>query len=333
MRALVLEGKDQQFIYKEVDKPALSEGEVLVKIKATSFNRRDYWIKKGQYTGLKFPIILGSDGSGIVVDAFNQENKHLLEQEVIINPSLHWGGSEDYQAKEFNILGLPENGTFAEFVKVPVENIHKKPAHLSFTEAATIPLAGLTSYRALFSKANLQKGENVLIVGAGAGTSTFAILWAVAVGANVYVTSGNQEKIEAAKKLGAIDGVIYKDEDWDQQLLQKVNGFDVIMDSALGEGFAKHLNYVNPGARIVFFGGTAGNLPELNGRIIFWKQVQILGTTMGSPKDFSNLLKFIEEHQIHPIVDSVYNLEDGNDAMELMENSEQFGKIVLSIEE
>lgn len=331
MKALVLEGINQEFIYKDVEKPVLETGEALVKVKAASFNRRDFWIKKGQYAGLKFPVILGSDGAGIVSEVKDETDKYWIGKEVIINPSLLWGDHEEFQSKAFNILGLPKDGTFAEYVKVPVSSLFEKPHHLSFSEAAAIPLAGLTAYRALFTKAKLKKAENVLIVGAGAGTSTFAILWAVAAGANVYVTSGNEEKIGAAKKLGAIDGVIYKDEDWDQQLLQKVNGFDVIMDSALGEGFAKHLNYVNPGARIVFFGGTAGNLPALNGRIIFWKQVQILGTTMGSPKDFNDLLRFIEEHQIHPIVDSVYHLEDGNDAMELMENSEQFGKIVLEV--
>lgn len=331
MKALVLEGINQEFIYKDVQKPVLETGEALVKVKAASFNRRDFWIKKGQYAGLKFPIILGSDGAGIVSEVKDETDKYWIGKEVIINPSLLWGDHEEFQSKAFNILGLPKDGTFAEYVKVPVSSLYEKPYYLSFSEAAAIPLAGLTAYRALFTKAKLKKGENVLIVGAGAGTSTFAILWAVAAGANVYVTSGNADKIEAAKRLGAIDGVIYKEDDWDQQLLQKVNGFDVIIDSALGEGFAKHLNYVNPGARIVFFGGTAGNLPALNGRIIFWKQVQILGTTMGSPNDFNNLLKFIEEHQIHPIVDSVYHLEDGNDAMELLENSDQFGKIVLTV--
>lgn len=331
MKTLVLEGIDQKFIITETEKPVLEKGEALVKIKAASLNRRDYWITKGQYAGLKFPSFLGSDGAGIVTEVYNDEDKHWLQQEVIINPSLNWGDHEDYQSKAFSILGLPEKGTFAEYVKIPVENLHKKPAYLSFNEAAALPLAGLTAYRAMFCKGKLKKGENVLIAGAGAGTSTFAIMWAVAAGANVYVTSGSQEKINQAKKLGALDGVIYKDEDWDQQLLAKVSGFDVIIDSALGEGFSKHLNYVNPGARIVFFGGTAGNLPALNGRVIFWKQIQILGTTMGSPKDFEDMLGFVTQHEIHPVIDSVHKLEDANDAIKLMENSNQFGKIVLEI--
>ncbi len=331
MKALVLNGINESLTLKETQKPVLSAGEVLINIKAASFNRRDYWIKKGQYAGLKFPIILGSDGAGVVAEVFNDEHKHWIGESVVINPSLNWGDSSDYQGADFSILGLPQDGTFAEFVKVPASQVYKKPAHLNYNEAAGFPLAGLTAFRALFHKAKLKPGENVLVVGAGAGTSTFAIQFALAAKANVYVTSGSNEKIEKAIALGAKGGVNYKDENWDEQLLALAGGFDVIIDSALGEGFARHLHYVNRGARIVFFGGTAGNLPALNARIIFWKQVQIYGTTMGTIQDFEAMLQFIEKHQLYPVIDSVYKLEEGDTAIQLMENSEQFGKIVLEL--
>lgn len=331
MKALVLKGVDQPLVLENIEKPVLESGEVLVKIKAAALNRRDYWIKKGQYAGLKFPVVLGSDGAGIVEEVYDDKYIHLLGKEVVINPALKWGEEEGYQGKEFNILGLPSNGTFAEFIKVDAANIYEKPEHLSFREAAAFPLAGLTAYRAIFQKGKLKKGENVLIVGAGGGAATFALHWAVKAGANVYVTSGSEEKIQKAKALGAIEGFNYKNENWDQELMAKVSGFDLIIDSVLGDSFAKHLNYANPGAKIVFFGATAGNLPELNGRIIFMKQIQILGTMMGSPKDFEEMLNFINHHKIHPEIDSVYTLQDAETAIHLMDSFSQFGKIVLEV--
>ncbi|MEO5909809.1 MAG: zinc-binding dehydrogenase [Pelobium sp.] len=330
MQALVLNGVDQPFQLKEVPKPVLKIGEVLVKIKAAAFNRRDYWITKGQYAGLKFPIILGSDGSGIVAEVFDKTEEHWINQEVVIHPGNNWGDNPNFQGAEFKILGLPDNGTFAEFVKVNVKNVHPKPAHLNFEQAAAFPLAGLTAYRALFTKAALQKSDKVLIVGVGGGAATFALQWALAFGADVYVTSSSEEKIKKAVELGAKGGVKYTTENWDQQLKELSNGIDVIIDSAVGEGFAKHLTYINAGGRIVFFGATAGNIPELNSRIIFWKQLQILGTTMGTDAEFKAMLHFISQHQIMPLIDQVFSFEEANEAISLMKNSSQFGKIVLT---
>jgi NADPH:quinone reductase-like Zn-dependent oxidoreductase len=332
MKAVVLNEKNGFLVIQEVDKPILNDGEGLVKIKAAAFNRRDYWIQIGQYAGLKYPIILGSDGSGIVEEVFFNGDQSWLGQEVVINPSINWGHNEAFQSKEFSILGLPQDGTFAQYVKVKVENLYHKPKHLSFEQAAAFPLAGLTAFRALFSRANLKPGEKLLIVGAGGGVSSFALLMAKLIKAEVYVTSSSKDKIEKAKSLGASGGVNYYDGNWAEQLQELAGGFDVIIDSALGEGFAHHLDLSNPGGRIVFYGGTAGNIPELNGRKIFWKQLSILGTTMGSPKDFDNLINFINEHQLQPIVDSVHSFEDSENVIRMMDNSEQFGKIVLEID-
>jgi len=329
MKALVLDGINQPLIVKEVPKPGLKEGEALVKIKAAAFNRRDFWIQKGKYAGLKFPIILGSDGAGIVEEVFNETDQHWIGKSVVIYPGNNWGNHQSYQGKDFSILGLPDDGTFAEYVKVKADALFTKPDHLSFPEAAAFPLAGLTAYRALFTKGNVQKGENVLIVGIGGGVATFVLQWALAIGANVYVTSGNQEKIDRAVAIGAKGGVNYKDEDWAEELAKMANGFDVIIDSALGEGFAKHLTYVNSGARIVFFGGTAGDIPALNGRIIFWKQLQILGTTLGTVEEFQSMINLINHHKIVPLIEDVFNFEKAEEAIRLMDDSSQFGKIVI----
>jgi len=329
MKAIVLEAADKPLVLKEIEKPILAPGEALVKIKAAALNRRDYWITVGKYAGIKYPSILGSDGAGIVDETYSDADRHWVGKEVIINPSHDWGEHPEYQSKEFKILGLPEYGTFAEYVKVKTEYLLAKPAHLNWEQAAALPLAGLTAYRALFTKGNAKKGDKVLISGTGSGTGTFALLWAVAAGCQVFVTSGSGEKIERAKQLGAAAGVNYKAQDWAEQLQHLAGGFDVIIDSALGDGFAKFLDIANPGCRIVFFGGTAGNIPELNGRKIFWKQLQILGTTMGTKDEFKAMVDFVNEHQLIPVIDEVFPLADAEKAVQKMGSSSQFGKIIL----
>lgn len=329
MKALVLEAADKPLAWKEVDKPTLAPGEVLVQIKAAALNRRDYWITIGKYAGIKYPTIIGSDGAGIVAEVGSDEDNQWLNKEVIINPSNNWGEHPEFQGKDFTILGLPEDGTFAEYVKIKVEYLHPKPTHLTWDQAAALPLAGLTAYRALFTKAKLHKDDKVLIIGVGSGTGTFALQWATAVGCQVFVTSGSGKKLEQAKKLGAAAGVSYKAQDWVQQLQQLIGGFDVIIDSAIGPDFGKVLDLANPGARIVSFGATAGETGALPFRKIFWKQLQILGTTMGTDEDFKNMLNLLNEHQIVPVIDEVFPMEQANEAIKKMGASAQFGKIVL----
>jgi zinc-binding alcohol dehydrogenase/oxidoreductase len=331
MKAMVLVGANEPLTLKEVDKPTLAAGEVLVQIKAAALNRRDYWITIGQYAGIKYPTILGSDGAGVVVEVASEADQSWVGKEVIINPGHEWGNHPDYQSKEFKILGLPEDGTLAEYVKVKAQYLHPKPAHLTFEQAAAIPLAGLTAYRSLFTKGHAQVGDKVLIVGAGAGTGTFAVQFAVAAGCQVFVTSGSGEKIERARQLGAAAGVNYKAQDWAEELHHMAGGFDIIIDSALGKEFNKVIGLCNSGARIMFFGGTAGNIPELDARPMFWKQIQLLGTTMGTPEDFAGMLEMVNEHKIVPIVDEVFPLADTQKAVDKMGSSSQFGKLVITI--
>jgi zinc-binding alcohol dehydrogenase/oxidoreductase len=329
MKAIVLEAPDKPLVYKEVEKPTLAPGEVLVHIKAAALNRRDYWITVGKYAGIKYPAILGSDGAGTVAEVGSDQDKSWLDKEVIINPSNNYGPSDDAQGPDFKILGLPDDGTFAEYVKTRIEYLYPKPVHLTWEQAAAIPLAGLTAYRALFTKAKAKKGDRVLISGVGAGTGAFALQWAVAAGCRVFVTSGSGEKIDQAKHLGAAAGVNYKAQDWAEQLKLMANGFDIIIDSALGPGFAKFPDLCNPGGRIVIFGGTAGNIPPLDGRKIFWKQLQLLGTTMGTADDFTEMLHFVNKNKLIPVIDEVFCLKDAQKAIEKMGKSSQFGKIVL----
>lgn len=331
MRAIILKDKLQALEEVEFEKPKPTADEVLVKLYAAAFNHRDLWIQKGQYAGLKFPIILGSDGCGNIEAVGSNIPNHLIGKDVIINPSIAWGNNEKAQSKTYKILGLPDNGTFAEYVTVPATNIHEKPAHLSYEEAAALPLGGLTAFRALFSRAKCQAEDKVLVTGAGGGVALFVIQFALAAGAQVYVTSGSQEKISKAIELGVKGGENYKNEDWYKNLKIAATGFDVIVDSAAGEGFEKLVDLANPGATIVFYGGTTGNINNLNPQKIFWKQLNILGSTMGSNSDFNSMLQFVSKHKIKPVIDKVFSLERAQQGLERMAQKEQFGKIVLKI--
>ncbi len=319
MKALILNNIQQALDYQEVESPQAQEGYSVVQLKAAALNHRDLWIQKGQYTGIKFPSILGSDGVGL-----------HQGREVILCPSIHWAKNSPVQPKNFKILGLPDDGTFAEQVSIHSELLFDKPTHLSWSEAAALPLAGLTAYRSLFTKCHLQAGEKVLISGIGGGVALFALQFALAAGCEVYVTSSDNSKIERAIALGAKGGANYTDDTYAKKLQSEVGGFEVIIDSAAGEGFANFARLANPGGRISFFGGTRGNIMNLNPQMVFYKQLSIFGTTMGSSEEFAAMLDFVSKHSIIPIVDSIFELSDGNSALDKMANGSQFGKIVLA---
>jgi NADPH:quinone reductase-like Zn-dependent oxidoreductase len=331
MKAAVLEGQDQPFAIQEADKPDLASGEALVQVDAAALNHRDVWIKKGLYPGLQFPIILGSDGAGVVEEVADGFDNGWQGREVIINPSINWGENERVQSKNFRILGLPDNGTFGEFVKVPATNLVAKPPHLDASQAAALPLAGLTAYRALFTRADLQPGEKVLVTGAGGGVSQFAVLFALAVGAEVYVTSGSQDKIDKTMNYGAQGGVNYKDADWANQLKQQAGRFQVIIDSAAGDNFGHLIDLADMGGRIAIYGGTLGNIDGLNPQKLFWKQVSILGSTMGSDRDFAQMVELVSHYRIEPVIDQVFDLNQIEEALTRMEQAQQLGKVVLRV--
>ncbi|MCK6693213.1 MAG: zinc-binding dehydrogenase [Thermoanaerobaculia bacterium] len=320
MKALVLKELYQALEYQDVGIPEPASGEVLVRLHAAALNRRDWWITQGQYSKIRLPVILGSDGAG-----------EYRGKAVVINPSLDWGDDPRFQGKSYRILGLPENGTFAEYIRVPRKNVAPMPAHLTWEQAAALPLAGLTAYRVLFTRCRLQPGERVLISGVGGGVALMAMQFALAAGAEVFVTSGSAEKIEKAVGMGAKGGANYQEPEWDKRLKDETGGFDVIIDSAGGDGFAAFLGLCKPGARIGVFGGSLGKINGLSPQILYWKQISILGSTMGTHAEFRKMLAFVTRHKIVPVVDTVFSLPEGNDALKRMGESSQFGKIVLRI--
>ncbi len=332
MKALVLTSKEDGVVYHtDYPTPTAQAGEVRIKVLAAALNHRDVWIMQGQYAGIKYPTILGSDGVGIVESVGEGVSSDWLGKTVIINPNNQWGDKQGHQTKQYHILGLPKDGTLAEFVTVDADKIRLAPSHLTIEQAAALPLAGLTAYRALFARAQLQVGEKVLISGIGGGVALFAMQFAIAAGAEVYVSSSSEEKIAYAVQLGAKAGVLYNQENWHKNLIKTYGEMDVIIDSACGNGFAALIDILGFGGRIAFYGGGQGAINGLNPQKIFWKQVSLLGSTMGSDQQFQQMVEFVEKHHITPVVDSVFSLEEGVAAFTRMAKGAQLGKLVIKV--
>ena len=331
MRALLFRSKDQPLKIGNMLIPVPKEGEVLIKLQFAALNHLDLWIWSEKQ--LEKAVVSGADGSGIIQAVGEGVDTALIGQEVIINPSLYWGEKEHVSGDAFEILGNPTNGTFAEYIRIPKSYVYPKPDYLNLQQAAALPLAALTAYRALFTKASLQANETVLITGIGGGAALYLLQMAVAAGAKVYVTSSSPAKINKAKALGALDGFLYNDAHWVSEAKQQAGGFDVIIDSAGGNGFAHLTEVANPGARIVVFGRTAGDINQLKPALIFNKQLQILGTMMGTPREFAGMLDFYAQHQLQPILDKNFPLSAINEARAYMQTGDHFGKITLSVQD
>jgi zinc-binding alcohol dehydrogenase/oxidoreductase len=331
MRAIILReiGGPENLKLETVPDPVPGPGEVVVKLRAAALNHRDVWIRKGQYAGIKLPIILGSDGAGEVAAVGAGVDSSWVGKAVVINPGLDWGDDPRCFGPKFRILGLPDDGTYAECVKVPATNIHAMPAGWSWPEAAALPLAGLTAYRAAVTRAKVQAGEAVLVTGIGGGVSLFALQIAKSLGAKVFVTSSSDDKLAHAKSLGSSGGLNYKSDTWVKEMAALSGGIDIVIDSAGGATINSAIELCKPGGRIVTYGATTGLTPQLDVRRLFWKQLNFLGSTMGSPAEFAAMLELYRSSGMKPIVDRVYPLTEAAGAHRRMDEAGQFGKIVL----
>lgn len=330
MKALVL--TEESFDIQEVATPSCGPGSALVRIKFAALNHRDHWIRIGQYAKIQYPVILGSDGMGVVEAVGSADDSAWVGKPVLLNPNINWGDDPAIQDMErYEILGMPSQGCLAEYIVVDTSRLHEIPDHLSHEEAASLPLAGLTAYNALFNKGKCSKGQRVLISGVGGGVAQFAFQFAMAAGARVWVTSSKEEVLDTCMEMGAAGRINYHRPDFHKTLAAESGGFDVIIDSACGEGMNDLLSTLKPGGKFVFYGATRGLAPNLNLRMIFWKHLSILGSTMGSDADFERMLKFVTQHEIHPLVDKTFDFTDAVDAFDRMKDGFQFGKIVVQV--
>ena len=329
MKALVLEELKQPLQLQERPDPQPGPGEVVVSLQAAALNRRDYWITQGLYPGTTTPVVPGSDGAGVVSAIGEGVDPGLEGKKVLVKPSKGWGDDPQAQGSDFEVLGMPADGTFATHLLTTPGQLLERPAHLSAQEAAALPIAALTAWRALFTQGKLQPGQRVLITGIGGGVALFCAQFAIAAGSEVYVTSSSEEKISRVVEMGASGGINYREENWAKEFRARHGQAHLIVDGAGGRDYAKLLDLACTAGRIVNYGSTAGAPEHLDLFRLFWKQLRIIGSTLGTAEELEAMLEFISTHQLRPVIDSTYALEDGNKALDCMKNHQQFGKLVL----
>lgn len=330
MKALVLTAPNRVEL---IDRPTplVAPGKALIRMKAVALNRRDEWIREGKYPNIKLGVTMGSDGAGIVEAVHDEVDEPWIGQEVVINPNIDWGTDPEVQSPKYTILGMPVDGTFAEHVVVPIDRLQRKPRHLDFLQAAALPLGGLTAFRALFKRGGLKPGHNVLISGFGGGVAQFAFLFAQAVGANVYVTSGSDEKVEKALKLGAKGAYNYKRETSYSDLWKTKGGFNLVIDSAGGDQINNFIKVLRPNGKVVFYGATTGLPSKLDLYRMFWNQLSLMGTTMGNDHEFNEMLAFVSGSQIKPIIDSIRPFAKIAESFPDITKPNKVGKIVFQV--
>jgi len=294
-----------------VAKPSRQSGNVIVRLLAAALNRRDHWIRAGMYPGVQSGAVLGADGCGIVVRA-PPSHEHLLNTRVVLNPGLGWGPDLRKPAASYRVLGMsPLPGTLAEFITLPAHAVLPAPAHLTSAQAAALPLAGLTAWRALFSKGELEPGQVVVVTGIGGGVAWTAMQLAVAAGARVVATSSSQSKLDEAIAAGCVAGALYTADDVTaalQAAVDRAAGHKraraaLVIDGAGGDAINSYIRILDVGGRIVSYGVTGGLPRRLDLPRLFLKTASILGTSMGSPAEFGALLRFVNKHRIVPRVD------------------------------
>lgn len=324
MKAYVL--KDGSYQFDTVEKRVAGEREVVIQLKTAGLNHRDLkLVERVSSEGEKF--VLGSDGAGIIKEIGKGVEEFQIGDEVIINAGLNWYEKTVAPPKEFEIVGVPFDGTFAEEIVMPVDFVEKKPSYLSWEEAGVLSLAALTGYRALFTQGQIKKNMTLFIPGVGSGVNSFIIQMAKAIGARVITTSRTQEKLDHAKELLRFDRGLLTDSDWKEEL--KDETIDLVIESVGGLTFNRSLEVLKKGGTIVIFGSSTDDVTEFNLRNFFYGQYTLKGSTMGSNEEYRALLNLIDRHQIKPIIDQVFPFEQIEDAFQYLRNQQQLGKIAI----
>jgi NADPH:quinone reductase-like Zn-dependent oxidoreductase len=320
------DGDPEVLVLEEAPDPEPGPGEVLVRLRASALNHLDVWVRKGLPSVPK-PRILGADGAGVVEALGDGVSGFEPGERVVLNPGIEAGGGR------IHVIGEHGDGTNAELIAVPATNVHPIPEGLSFEEAAAFPLVFETAYRMLVTRAGLREGEWVLAWGIGGGVSTAVLAIAKALGARVLVTSSSDAKLERARELGADATVNHAAGDVKAAVQEATDGrgIDVVVENVGEATWATSLQVAAPGGRITVCGATSGPNPPAALHRIWWKQLSILGSTMGTGEDFAGAYELVASGRALPIVDSVLPLEEIRAAHERLEAGEQLGKIVLTI--
>jgi zinc-binding alcohol dehydrogenase/oxidoreductase len=320
------DGGPEVLVLEDVPDPVPGPGEVLVRLHASALNHLDIWVRKGLPSVPK-PRILGADGAGVVAALGDGVSGFEAGERVVINPGIEAGGGR------IDVIGEHGDGTNAELIAVPATNVHPIPDRLSFEEAAAFPLVFETAYRMLVTRAGLREGEWVLAWGIGGGVSTATLAIAKALGGNVVVTSSSDAKLERARELGADATVNHATGDVKATVQEATagKGIDVVVETVGEATWATSLQVAAPAGRIVVCGATSGPNPPAALHRVWWKQLSILGSTMGTGEDFAGAYELVASGRVRPVIDEVVPLEEIRAAHERLEAGEQFGKIVLTI--
>jgi NADPH:quinone reductase-like Zn-dependent oxidoreductase len=323
----------------DVEDPRPGPGEVVVSVRAAALNHLDLWTIGGLVGDLAFPHVLGADGAGEIAATGEGVTGLRPGDRVVVNPAISCNRCEGCRAGEqsecttFRMIGEHLPGTFAQRIAVPATNVFPFPDHLSFEEAAALGTTFITAYRMLFTRGGLRPGEWVLVTGIGGGLALSLLQLCAPVAGRVIVTSSSKAKLERALELGADEGVDYATEDVGKAVrrLTAKRGVDLVVDSAGGPALDGALRALRKGGRVVISGATAGAESTIDVRRVFWNQLSILGSTMGSVRDVSDMLRMVAGTKLRPVIDTTFPLEEARAAVEHLKTQDQFGKIVLRI--
>ena len=346
MRALTIDahgGLDQLRVTENLAVPEVLHGDdVRVRIVAAALNRLDLFVVAG-IPGVKLSpqFALGSDGAGIVDAIGANVNSVAVGDRVAINPGIvnrachceYCEAGDQPLCLTYGILGEHRSGTLAEFVVIPAANVRTVPDSVSFEEAAAFPLATLTAWRMMTTRAAVKAGDNVLIWGIGGGVALACLQIAKLLGATAWVTSSSNEKLQRAKLLGADHLINHREVDVGRDVRARTNkrGADVVIDSVGEKTWPQSLFALGKRGRLVTCGGTSGPLVQVDVRRMFWNQWTLMGSTMGNDEEFNAIIERLREGKLRPPVDSVHSLADARKAFERLESGAQFGKVVIRL--
>lgn len=337
-------GEAEVLKLEDMPKPTIGPNEILLKMKAAALNHLDIWVRSGaREKNIPLPHIPGSDGSGIIAEVGSAVDFLKVGDKVLISPGISCGhcemclGGSDNLCRTYHVLGTKEDGTYAEFVKLPATNVLPIPDGLDFNQAAAVPLVFLTAWHMLVGLTKIKPGDIVLIHGAGSGVGSAGIQIAKLFSAHVITTAGSEEKLEKAKSLGADESINYKEKDFVEEVkrITDKRGVDVVFEHNGGEIFEKSILALAKGGRLVTCGATSEYVGKIDLRYVYAKHLALYGSFMGTKHEMIEVLKFFKKGegtvQLKPVIDSVFPLDKATGAHKRLEERKNFGKIVLTL--